>query len=176
MPKNAPAPNATAGEQKTKPKLPMKTILVIAGVLLLEGGTIGVFVAMKDGPKASDASDPIADTTETANAQMAEIPLVESMQVDNYTQGRTRLLVTLEVTAKVKKDKQEKIGPLVIEHATEIRDRIRTLVSSARPEDITDPKLQIIKREIKVNVERIIGQEDCIEEILVPSLQSLTID
>ena len=171
------ANDVTADEQKAKPKLPLKTILVILGVLVLEGGTIGVFMTVNKGPKPSEASNPIESTSETANTDMAEIQVVESMQIDNYTQGRSRMLVTLGVSVKVDKSRQETLVSLLAEHATEIKDRIRSLISSASPDDIKkDPKLQVIKREIKVNIEKIIGQEDCIEEILIPSLQAFTVD
>lgn len=178
MPDDMPAAgDIKTDEQKPKPKLPLKTILVILGVLVMEGGTIGIFMAVNDGPKPSEASNPIAGTSERANADMAEIQLVEPMTIDNYTQGRTRMLVTIEVSVKIEKSRQEKLSLLLTEHATEIKDRIRSLISAASPDNLKkDYKLQVIKREIKVIVEKTIGREDSIDEILIPSIQVMNVD
>ena len=107
-------------EQKPKSKLPMKTIILIVGVLLLEGGTITAFKIFHK-PKPAEGSDPIAPTQQEVNKDSAEVALAEGT-VDNYVSGRTMIRVTLEVFAKVHKDNQEQLTTLVTEHKTEIQD------------------------------------------------------
>ena len=166
--------NPSAGTEELKPKKPLKTILVITGVLAMEAGTIGIFMAKND-PKPAAATDPIEATQDNASSSMAEITLADAFDVDNWTSGRARTLVTLEVAAKVKKDNRDKLGLLVEEHKTEIMDRIRSLVASALPDHIRDPKLQVIKRDIKASLEQIVG-EGLIEDIFLPTWQSCTIE
>ena len=165
----------TPGEQKTKPKLPLKTIMIILAVLLLEGGTIIVFMAFKGGPTPAEGTNPIEGDTQVDLKEYAEVTLAESFNVDNYMGGKTRLVITMEVCAKVAKDKAEEFKGLVESHKTEIKDAIRTLVASSQPDQIKDPKLQVIKREIQTGVETIIG-EGLIQEILVSSWQSYSTD
>ena len=165
----------TPEEQKTKPKLPLKTIIIILAVLLLEGGTITVFMVSKGGPTPAEGTNPIEGDTQVDLKEYAEVTLAESFNVDNYMGGKTRLVITMEVCAKVTKEKGDEFKGLVEAHKTEIKDTIRTLVASAQPDQIKDPKLQVIKREIQTSVEKIVG-EGVIQEILVSSWQSYTAD
>jgi flagellar basal body-associated protein FliL len=155
-------------EQKPKGKLPLKTILVIAGVVLMEGGTIAV-LKMTQKPLPVEASEPIVQVPENPNKDSAEIALADG-SVDNYVSGRSFIRVTLEVHAKVKKDKQQQLTDMVTTHKTEVRDQIRYLVSSSQPEDLRDPKLQVIKRQIKSDIEKIVG-DGMVEDILLPVWQ-----
>jgi flagellar basal body-associated protein FliL len=165
---------ANDAEQVPAKKLPLKMIIVVAGVLLLEGLTIGVFMMISD-PAMSQATNPIEAMVEPAENNAAEVLLVDEQQVDNYTQGRTRMLVTFRIYVKTRKDQQEKLEELVDKHSTEIRDRIRLLVASASPENVRDPMLQVIKRDVKVSLEKILPA-DMIEEVLIPNWQSMETD
>ncbi len=170
------APETQNEEQKPKRKLPLKTIIVILGVLLLEGGTIGVFMAFKGGPSEAGASnESIVETQDPTEKQMAEVVLAEDFTIDNYTAGRSRIVIRCGVAAKVSLENQLKLQELVTAHKTEIKDTIRTLVSSAQPDHLRDSKKQVIKREIKTGMEDIIG-EGLIEDILLPDWQSFQQD
>ncbi len=165
----------TPEEQKAKSKLPLKTILIILAVLLLEGGTITVFMVLKGGPTAAEGTNPIEGDTQVDLKEFAEVTLADSFNVDNYMGGKTRLVITMEVCAKVAKEKGDEFKAIVEAHKTEIKDTIRSFVASAHPDQIKDPKLQVIKREIQTSVEKIVG-EGMIQEILVSSWQSYTAD
>ncbi len=158
-------------EQKPKQKLPLKTILVILGILLLEGATIGIVMVVRGGPKPAEATDPIGASEQNIEKEMAEVSIAKDFTVDNYVAGRSRIIVTLEVTAKVQKANLDNLQARVTEHETEIRDTIRSLISSSQPDQLQDPKLQVIKRDILVGIEKIVG-EGLIEKILVPNWQS----
>jgi flagellar basal body-associated protein FliL len=160
-------------EIKPKSKLPFKTIIVIAAVVLMEGGTI-VLLKSSHTPQPVEASDPIVEVQESPNSGSAEIALADG-SVDNYVSGRSFIRVTLEVSAKVKKENQAKLTELVTAHKTEIRDRVRYLVSSSQPEDLKDPKLQVVKRQVKSDMEKIVG-EGLIEDVLLPVWQLYTME
>jgi len=162
-------------EQKPKSKLPMKTLLVVLGVMFLEGAAISVFWVVKGGPAPAEATDPIAETIQGPNKDMVEVELTGTMTVDNYSLGKTRMVITLEVVAKTERANQEQLKQAVDEHKTEIKDTVRELVSAAEPTDIRDSSLEVIKREIKTGTEKIIA-ENLIEEILLPVWQSYTTD
>jgi len=161
--------------QKEKSKLPIKAMIILLAVMLLEGATISVFFVMKGGPKPAEGSDPIAETEKNVNNNYAEVVLVQDFQVDNYMAGRSRMIVTLEVAAKVESTNKEKLDMSVNDHRKEILNSVRVLVSSAQPDQIKDPKLEVIKRKIKSGVEEIVG-EGMIQEILMPIWQTYVAD
>ena len=132
-----------------------------------------MFWIMKGGPDPAEATSPIEDTKEIPSKGFAEVVLAESFQIDNYMQGRTRTMVTLEVYGRVEKAKFDELTELAGDHSKELRDRIRTLISSAQPNDLKDPNLEVIKRMIKDAAEKIIG-EGLIDEILLPKWSSVT--
>ncbi len=166
---------ADADEQKPKGKLPMKTIIIILGVLLLEGGTISMFTILKGDPKPAEATSPIEGTADEPIKPMCEITLAENFSVDNYTRGKSKIVVTMNVAAKVDEAHQEKVVKKIEASKAEIKDGIRELVSMAQPDQVRDSKKQVIKREIKACVEEIIG-EGMIEEVLISNWQTYSAD
>lgn len=174
MADNTPA-KAEADEQKPKGKLPMKTIIIILGVLLLEGGTISMFTILKGDPKPAAATSPIEGTAAEPTKPMFEVSLAENFSVDNYTRGKSKLVVTMNVTAKADESQKENLTKKVEASKSEIKDGIRALISMAQPDEVRDPKLQVIKREIKSCIEEIIG-EGMIEEVLISEWQTYTAD
>lgn len=166
---------ASVQEQKPKGKLGLKTILLIAAVFLMEAGTITVFKVMGNGPGKVGATSPIEETVQSSNQDMAEVMLAEDFRVSKFVGTKAQIMVTMSVSAKVSKDQQAQLQDLVTSHSTEILDTVRVLVSSADPEHIKDPQTEVIKREIKTGVEKIIG-EGLIEEILLPGWQPYDAD
>jgi len=164
----------TAGSnevQKTKAKMSLKTIIILLAVFLLEGGAISLFFVVKGGPAPAEGSDPITGTEQNPEKAFAEVILAENYQVVNYTVGRSRIMVTLEVAAKVESEQKEQLEAEVKEHSKEILNTIRIVVAGADPLDIKqDPKLQVIKRDIRTGVENIVS-EGLIQEILIPVWQ-----
>ena len=169
------APPVTPEEQKPKSKLPLKTILIIVGVIALEGGTIVGFKIFSGGAKPAQGSDPIDGSVQAQNKEMAEINLAENFSVDNYLGGKARFVITMSVSARVDTEKMEEFTKLAEVNKAKILDSIRFLVSSAQPAHIKDPKLEVLKREIKIGVEKITG-EGIIQEILVSNWQSYDAD
>lgn len=171
----------TEEEQKPKGKLPLKMIIVMGCVLLIEAGAVSLFWIMRGGPEPAEATAPIEDTQEYSREGLVEIQLAETFQVDNYMKGSSaRTMVTLEVFATYlegdgETSNVEKVTGLVEKHRSEIRDRIRTIVASAKPNDLTDPNLEVIKRIIKSEVEKVIG-EGYVQEILLPQWSPITVE
>ncbi|MBN1766802.1 MAG: flagellar basal body-associated FliL family protein [Sedimentisphaerales bacterium] len=151
-----------------RPKKSLKTIIILMAVFLLEGGGISLFWVLKGGPEPAEATDPIEQTQANTRAQESEVILAEGFQVVNYEQGRSRMMVTLDIAAKVDSANQLKLEDEVKGHSKEILNTIREVVSSAQPEQIKDPQLQVIKRDLKTGIEEIVS-EGLIKDILIPS-------
>ena len=134
----------------------------------MEGGTIVMFKVFSK-PSPAEGSSSIEKTDENPTKDEAEIMVAENFSVDNHMAGHTTLKVTMGIAFKVKKDNKENVAVLVEDHKREMLDRIRTLVAGAQPDHIKkEPDLQVIKREIKLAVEEIIGKE-LVEEVLLPN-------
>ncbi|MCP4709400.1 MAG: hypothetical protein GY869_12305 [Planctomycetes bacterium] len=157
--------NLTDAEQKPKRKLPIKTLIIILAVVLLEGGTIVAF-KMFNNTAPAEGSNPIEETTETPLKDEAEISLAKKFSVDNHVGGRTKMVVTMDLSVKVKKPDEAKVKERVEANEAEILDSIRTLIAGSQPDHIKEPDKQVIKREIKLAVEKIIGK-DLIEAVLI---------
>ncbi len=178
MADDAPTPE----EQKPKSKLPMKMIIIMASVFVIEAAVISMFWMMKGGPDPAEATEAIEDTEKQASKDMAEVELAARFQVDNYMKGSARTMVTLEVSGTYLKGAPEEVEAkkleveeLVTTNKSQILDKVRMIVSSAKPNDLTDPKLEVIKRIIKSEVEQIIG-EGVIIDILLPKWSAITIE
>ena len=173
-------PNAQ--EQKPKGKLSLVMILVIGGVMLLEAGVICMVFILKD-PAPSDATSAIEGTQEKPRDDLCEIQVAESFQVENYTRGNARTMITLEVWATYKKpDPEEEVDEnmptveeLITTHRSSICDRIRMRVASADTNELKDPKLEVIKRIIKSDIGELIG-EGKLEDILLPKWSPVDVD
>jgi flagellar basal body-associated protein FliL len=163
-----------AQEQKPKPKVSLKMMLVIGAVFVLEAGIICAVFMMKD-PAPSEATSAIEGTQEQPRDDLAEIQIAEPFQVENYTRGNARTMITLEVWATyIKPDPEEEVDQdaptieeLITTHRSSICDRIRMRVASANQNELKDPKLEVVKRIIKSDIGEIIG-EGMVENILLP--------
>lgn len=168
-------PQATPEEQKAKSNLSPKVIIVVVVALIVEAVVIFAVKGMSGGPEAAEATEAIGPTAEAVQEEMVEVQLCDEMSIDNWVSGRARTVVTLQVVAKTEAANGDQLANIVTEHATHIKDRIRTLVGSAQPDQIRDPQLQVIKRELGVSMEEIIP-EGLIVEILIPDWRSFTVD
>ena len=162
----------SAEEQNPKSKFNLKMILIMAGVLLLEGGIISLIFIMKE-PAPAEATEPIGPTADTIMQNAGELQLISDFRVDNYVQGpNKRIMVTLDVVVTYEKDeegtaKQTKLEELIEQHQGKIKDKVRSRIAEAAVTDLKDPKLEVIKRVIKSDIEKIIGS-GLIEDILLP--------
>lgn len=107
--------------------------------------------------------------------QGTEVVLAENFRVDNDMGRKGRCVINMGICAKVAQGKADELRRIAESRKTEIRDAIRTVVASAQFEQIKDPKLQVIKREIKARVETIVGK-GLIQDILVTNWQSYAAD
>ncbi len=164
-------PDQNIDKTDSKKKLPLKTLMVIAGVVLMEIATIGTVWFMRGGqPSPAQASNPIEQTQAAAAKQLAEV-VVASGSFDNHIGGRAKMIVNLEVAAKVEQEKQADLESQIKLHGKEIMNMVREVISSVQPTELKDPKLQVVKRELLIGLEGIIDK-DLVSEILISEWQT----
>ena len=67
----------------------------------------------------------------------------------------------------------EKAANLVKANQARINDRVNFIIRAAEPQHLKEPGLDTIKRKLKAELDRVLGEENLIKEVLVPDfLQS----
>lgn len=97
-----------------------------------------------------------------------EVYLCENMTVVNWLNWRRGVAVNLSVTAKTDKQHRAELARLVDRHAGQIKDNIRVVVGSLRPEHIRDPHLRYVKANIRLGLPQEIHDKKLIQDIFIP--------
>ena len=100
--------------------------------------------------------------------QFAEIA-VSDCRPTNRESGR---LVTfrMRVSVLVKAKDFEKVKALIEANKARIDDRINFVIRSADPTYLHEPTLETVKRRLKNEFDRLMGDDQIIEEILIPEM------
>ena len=164
------AEQAAAPAEKKSDKL--KAIIVLVAVLLLEGGTI--FITMRlTGPKAVTGME-VAEEQEDPAKQIIE-QLVVEMRAPNMKTGKT-YLYDFTVVATFKQEDLDAVQERLLKREHMINDRLRTIIAISDPKDLKEPGLEILRRQIKVELETILDSKDIIQEVLIPKCTPLRTD
>jgi flagellar basal body-associated protein FliL len=161
--------DVNVAENPTRKKL--IPIVIVAGLMIVEA--VGIFVAMKTlgtDPQPAEAAtgEGIGPGETPADAMDVELVICE---LDAYNKQTGRLLmIHLEVVVVVSPDEQERFEKLIELRQNTIDDRVTTIIRSADPKYLNEPQLETIRRQIKFELDKIVGSEDLIHEVLIPKL------
>ncbi len=163
--KAAAAP-AAVEEKKEAPKKSnnLKVLLAAIAVVGLEAGTVAMTMKLASGPKPALAEHP-ATAPATQAERDVEVKLIAE-PLPNMQSGKL-WTYDVQVVAKVAEKNKEKVASLYAEREAEIRDRVRTIVASAKPEALGEPGLETIRRQIAYQLDQEIGK-DLIKQVLIP--------
>ena len=171
--KETPASPAPDG-QKSSLKGRLISGLILLGIMGLEGvGIVFVMRAMGSDPQDAAAQDGVALK---ADGSAGPGGIEDSVEIDiceldafNSLSGRLNVY-HLKVCALVPADRKDDFVKLVTARENTIRDRIQTIIRRAEPEQLTEPGLATLKRQIEFELGRILADETLIQEILIPQL------
>ncbi|MCK4628806.1 MAG: hypothetical protein KAT56_07360 [Sedimentisphaerales bacterium] len=96
-----------------------------------------------------------------------ELLLCENMQCERWLTFRSRTIVTISAYVKACPDKNSILDKAIIRHSHEIKDEIRSAVTSADYDQLRDPNLKQITGKITSGMERIIGK-GLFTRVLIP--------
>ena len=156
-------------ETNTKPTTKGKKSLLMAAILVgvmgLEGG--GIFVAMKlfGSKPAKVVGAEVSDTQQPGSAER-EV-LLARLRPSNMRTGKL-FLWDMEVYGVVEQSQLDRIEALLENREATIHDRLAKLVRSADPRQLEEPGLEALRRQIKHEMEQIVGQEGIFTEVLIP--------
>lgn len=160
-----PAESAPATEEAPKKKLPVKVIGIALFVVILEVATVGGTMMMSGGPKRAQGADMPVTTQKAVVEKDVEVPIIEA-KLPNAQRGKL-YLYDLQVVAKVSEKNKTAVTELLNERASEVKDRIRTIVASSDPASLSEPGLETLRRQINYQLEQDLGK-DMIKELLIP--------
>ncbi len=171
--RETPAPPTPAGG-KSALKSGLITGLILLGVLGIEGA--GIIIAMRvmgSGAQDAAARDGSADGAGGGGAGRARLDSVEMTvtELDAFNSLSGRLNVYhIKVCALVAVERTDTFAELVTARDNTIRDRIQTIIRRSEPDQLSEPGLATLKRQIAFELGRIFADETLIQEVLIPQL------
>ncbi len=163
--------DANVAESSRKKKL--FPILVVAGLMLAEG--VGIYLAMKTlgtDPQAVEANagdeKGVGPDGQPADAMDVELAICK-LDAFNKKTGKL-LMIHIEVVVIVSPEERKRIEKLIELRQKTISDRITTIIRNADPKYLNEPQLETIRRQIKFELDKIVGAEDLVKEVLIPNL------
>jgi flagellar basal body-associated protein FliL len=188
-PATAPGGDKKEGVSK-KAGLLKKTPVLVGGVMILEAAILAAgFKFIGGGPKPAAGADLVAEEAAaegpdgghgggTKDAHGKPITIDKKKQVElavtefrapNNRSGRT-FLYDISIYAVTKNEKAEKVKATLEERAATIKDKVRTIIAQSDPEKLgpaSEPGLETLRRQIKYQLEEVVG-EGMIDEVIIP--------
>lgn len=155
---------------------------ILAGVMLLEG--VGLYVGMKflgAGPEQAAAGDGLVEDGKGINENVLEVPIAK-LKVPNRKTGKMYLYdVEVAATVAIPEDKpaeqfKTEILDKIKSRDNAIRDRLGFLIRSSDPQQLDEPGLVTVRRQIKTELGKIFGDEKLFQEVLLPRWTPLRAD
>lgn len=167
--------------EATPAKASRKVSILIVGVLMLVEG-VGIFFVTKmltgSAPAVAEAGvasaahgeDRHGDGAKSAPA-MAEFGeiTVSECRPTNRESGRM-ITFRMRVSVLVMHSNLERVKTLIESNKARIDDRINFVIRSADPAYLNEPTLATIKRRLKAEFDRLLGDDHLVEEVLIPEM------
>jgi flagellar basal body-associated protein FliL len=165
---------AEAPSDGGKPKSKMKKLIVIGGLMLVEGIVIFAGVKFLGGsPTESEAQEMPAEVSnmEQLLEDIGRETELEIAKISAYNnRPGNQMVYNLTVSCRVNTDVKEKAESLLELRSMTIQDRIQKVIRNADPQFMTEPGLETIRRQIKFELDQILGTDALINEILIPEI------
>ncbi len=156
-------------DEGKKKKLPLKTILVVLGLLIGEAVVVVGVVSTLGGP--SEVQGEGVEIVEDDGTNQLQEVLIVNDRFPNHQTGRVWLW-ELELQIKVKAKNKEKIETMLEERAAEIKTGVSQIMRTAHHNHLKEPNLDTITRQLTDYLERTFGRdgdgEERIVNVLIP--------
>jgi flagellar basal body-associated protein FliL len=160
-----------------KKKLPIKTITIVAAVLLVEAVAISAVFIFSGGPSEVRAEDMANDPALVAE-QPAEV-LIIADKFQNTRVGRT-LLYDTEIYIVVKQKHLGEVQQTLEQLSASIKSDIAAIFRRAEPAQLTEPDMSTIRRQVRAVLEERLGTNDegesVVQEVLIPTCTQFRAD
>ncbi len=142
-------------------------IIGVAGFMLLEG--VGLFLLTKMMYQQPEAAQATITEEEKALQNVQEEIELTLPELSSFNKREGRLFIyKLVVTIRVPKDSSEEIQKILEARESTILDRFNTVIRSAETKYLNEPGLDTIRRQFRFELEKILGDDELILELLIP--------
>jgi flagellar basal body-associated protein FliL len=145
-------------------KFPIRSILVLAVIMLVEGGAFSLWMIFS-GPAEASAGQVAGVVDAKPTQRTMEIKVLEFRGTNTKT-GRT-IHYDLEIAVECEKEKGPIVEDLCKKRDAKIRDELAPIVRRADPQHMQEPDLETLRRQIGATLTEIFG-EGVIEKVLIP--------
>lgn len=149
----------------------LMTLGLFGGVMLIEG--LAIFLCMKflgNEPDPTVAADGLTPATQpwTETVEMT----VADLRVHNRNAARP-MLYNVKVAVTVHHSNKQKMDEFLKNRASTIEDVMSRVLRSADETLMNEPGLESLRRQLRFELNTLIGDETTIEKLLVPSFTPL---
>ena len=149
----------------------MMQMIIIAALMVGEGVAV-YFVADAMGPDpaiVAGAENEVNDEDIEAPPEFSEIELAQCRPTNR--KGGKNIVLLVKVSALVLEENAENVTEMTDARKSRILDRIQFIIRSAEIQHINEPGLETIKRRLKYEMDKIFGDPELLQEILIPEWQ-----
>ena len=168
---------AEEAADNTEKKFPIKAVAVMGAILLVEAIAITAAFMLSGGPAEVTADDGASELMVDESEQLKET-LIVADRFQNTRKGPAYIYDT-EVYITVRNKYLPEVEAKVEEMRARIISDVAAVIAAADPAQLEDPNRSIIRRQIKVALDKRLGLEDGeskIEEILIPKCSRFEAD
>jgi len=163
--------------QGEKKKSPIKMIIIVAGIMLVEAGAVIGFTMFAGGkPTAAEAGIEGAEQSELE--KLVEIALVAD-KFQNLQSGRVWLWDT-EVYLKVRTKDQERVEGELERRRAEITQGVAQIIRKASQNQLKEPGLETLNRQFSAYAHSVFGTdaegENRVQSVLIPKCRGFPAD
>lgn len=169
--KEKPAEGGAEGEAKPAKKgPPIKMIGIVAGLMIAEAGLL-FFVIGATGKAPAAAHAVQLEGKEHADEELTlEIPLVE--EEFQTMQGTQIWIWDTQMVLQVKKRNEKFVTEALERREAEIHDEIAKIFRKAQPNQLREPGLETMNRQVTAYLNKMLGKDaeghERIEKLLIP--------
>ena len=168
-----PSDEMVAGPARPSMKKKLVTLGILGGIMLLEAVGIFVLVRMTSEPGPSEAGEAAQDPGQLVEQMDAELALVNCEAI-NRKSGQS-LVVHISLSVRVAAQNAEHAAKLIEKRQSTIKDRVQMILRSADPQHLNEPNLDTIKRQVRFELDKILGDavpgnEELILKVLIPQI------
>jgi len=168
---------SNASEETSKKKLPLKALLILGSIVVIEAAVIAGTFLIAGKPADVQAQGAAEDFAALADEPIEE--LVIEAKFPNTKRGRTYIydaVIYVVVKQKYQAEIREKLDSM----AAQISGDVRTIISRAEPNHLLEPTLATIKRQIKAALDERLGRDDegrsCVDDVVITKFTQFRAD
>lgn len=146
---------------------------IVLGVMVVEA--LIVFVLVKNfsaSPATAEAAMPQGIALNEGQAEPREVELeVVDIRAQNERSQR-QMIYDLSVFVCVSEADKDKVNEIFQRRKATVQDRLVRVIRAADPERFTEPDLRTLRTQFRAELADIVGDENLIREVLIPSIIS----